>query len=62
MPLLDTDDGETDEKIWYQGENNNTSTDSSDKGAREDEDISFSLDLGPSILEDVLQVMEQLHK
>lgn len=30
-------------------------------GQLKDEDISFSLDLGPSILDDVLQVMEKLH-
>lgn len=65
MPLLDTDNGGMDEEKWHQGKNTNkTSTDSSDKGAGQDEDssFSFSLDLGPSILEDVLQVMEQLHK
>lgn len=65
MPLLDTADGEMDEEKTHQGEKiNMTSTESSNKGAGQDEDssFSFSLDLGPSILEDVLQVMEQLHK
>lgn len=64
MPLLDTDDGEMEEEKWLRGGNSNeTSTDSSHKGGGQDEDsgFSFSLDLGPSILEDVLQVMEQLH-
>lgn len=65
MPLLDTEDGEMDGEKWCQRESNNkTSADRSDKGAGQEEDISFSfsLDLGPSILEDVLQVMEKLHK
>lgn len=65
MPLLDTDEGEMDkEKMHQRANSNTTSTESSNKGAGQDEDssFSFSLDLGPSILEDVLQVMEQLHK
>lgn len=65
MPLLDTEDGELDEEKWCQRENKDkTSVDSSDKGVGQEEDssFSFSLDLGPSILEDVLQVMEKLHK
>lgn len=65
MPLLDTDKGEIDEEKWQPAKNaNKTFTESSEKGAGQDEDssFSFSLDLGPSILEDVLQVMEQLHK
>lgn len=41
------------------------STDNCDKtaGQHKDEDsgFSFSLDLGPSILDDVLQVMDKLH-
>ncbi|XP_047466825.1 cdc42 effector protein 3-like [Mugil cephalus] len=35
---------------------------SSAKQKDEDSGFSFTLDLGPSILDDVLQVMEQLHK
>lgn len=63
MPLLDTENEDMDEK-WCQQENNKTTADSGDKGVGQDEDsnFNFSLDLGPSILEDVLQVMEQLHK
>lgn len=62
MPLLDTDDGEMDEEKWHQGENTNKTSTNSSAGQEEDSSFSFSLDLGPSILEDVLQVMEQLHK
>lgn len=63
MPLLDADNGEVEEEEkWHQGENSKkTPTESSPK-QDEDSSFSFSLDLGPSILEDVLQVMEQLHK
>lgn len=62
MPLLDTDDGETEEEKWHQGENSKKTPAESSHKQDEDSSFSFSLDLGPSILEDVLQVMEQLHK
>lgn len=46
-------------------DNNEDSTDTSDKTARQQKDedggFSFSLDLGPSILDDVLQVMDKQH-
>lgn len=46
-------------------DNTEDSTDTSDKTAgqqkEEDGGFSFSLDLGPSILDDVLQVMDKLY-
>nr|XP_046268293.1 cdc42 effector protein 3-like [Scatophagus argus] len=44
-------------------QNDSTSTSVKNAGQQKDEDsgFSFSLDLGPSILDDVLQVMDKLH-
>ncbi|KAM9842522.1 cdc42 effector protein 3 isoform 1-T2 [Aulostomus maculatus] len=81
MPLLDSEEGETEKKDGHQRGNNVTprpgrgslssdrdgdftmtcdKTDGQQK--EEDSSFSFSLDLGPSILDDVLQVMDQLHQ
>lgn len=76
MPLLDSDDGETETELTYQRENDvfsknfkpkqdsmgaETEEDHTDNSETKDEDsgFSFSLDLGPSILDDVLQVMDK---
>lgn len=78
MPLLDSDDGETETEPAYQRgndvfsknfkpEQDNMGTeigeDRADNSDTKDEDsgFSFSLDLGPSILDDVLQVMDKRH-
>lgn len=77
MPLLDSDDGEVEIEQAYQKEivfnknfkpkQDNTDTETAeeqkDNSETKDEDsgFSFSLDLGPSILDDVLQVMDKLH-
>lgn len=75
MPLLDSTDGEgeMEEEDQFQKGSNVVSIhsgwsnpkDSGDKtaGQQKDDDggFSFSLDLGPSILEDVLQVMDKQH-
>lgn len=78
MPLLDSDDGETEtEQFCQRGDDifsknfkpkqDSTGTESeeqhTDNSATKEEDsgFSFSLDLGPSILDDVLQVMDKRH-
>ncbi|KAJ0062652.1 hypothetical protein NL108_004268 [Boleophthalmus pectinirostris] len=80
MPLLDSDDEETETEPDIQRvnhglrqnyspkqytEHSDPGEDHSDNNATtskdEDSGFSFSLDLGPSILEDVLQVMDKCH-
>lgn len=63
MPLLDSDDGEIETEQAYKSFNpkqDNTRTETEDSATKEeDSGFSFSLDLGPSILDDVLQVMDK---
>ncbi|XP_059209942.1 cdc42 effector protein 3-like isoform X2 [Centropristis striata] len=72
MPLLDSEDGEAEmEKEDGLGrgslssDKDEDSTETCDKTVgqlkEEDNGFSFSLDLGPSILDDVLQVMDKIH-
>lgn len=65
LPLLDSEEGGEVETASTQPLRGRLSTDTCDKTAaqtkEEDNGFSFSLDLGPSILDDVLQVMDKLH-
>lgn len=65
MPLLDSDDGEIETEQAYKSFNpkqDNTRTETEDSATKEeDSGFSFSLDLGPSILDDVLQVMDKIN-
>lgn len=78
MPLLDSEEGEVEQEDGYQRGNNvaagpihrpghgklSLDRDGKTDGQQKEEDngFSFSLDLGPSILDDVLQVMDKHHQ